>query len=74
MSTTTDERVKRSSLLTQVLRRTEVGALLGAIAIFVIFTITDKTPAHNFAQLGGIAGWTDIAGMYGIVAISVHFL
>jgi len=74
MSTTTDERVKRSSLLTQVLRRTEVGALLGAIAIFVMFTITDKTPAHNFAQLGGIAGWTDIAGMYGIVAISVSLL
>ena len=74
MSTAKDERVARASLLTQILRRTEVGALLGAIAIFVMFTLTDKTPAHNFAQLGGFAGWSDIASMYGIVAIAVSLL
>ena len=74
MSTTatTDERVKKASLLTKALRRTEVGALLGAIAIFALFTFTDTT--GNFAKLPGIAGWTDIAAPIGIVAIAVALL
>ena len=70
--TTTDERIKKASFLTLALRRTEVGALLGAIAIFVLFTITDTT--GNFAKLPGIAGWTDIAAPIGIVAIAVALL
>ena len=70
--TTTDERVKKASFLTKAFRRTEVGALLGAIAIFVLFTATDTT--GNFAQLPGIAGWTDIAAPIGIVAIAVALL
>jgi simple sugar transport system permease protein len=69
---TTDERVKKASFLTKALRRTEVGALLGAIAIFVLFTATDTT--GNFAKLPGIAGWTDIAAPIGIVAIAVALL
>ena len=69
---TTDERVKKASFLTKALRRTEVGALLGAIAIFLLFTATDTT--GNFAQLPGIAGWTDIAAPIGIVAIAVALL
>jgi simple sugar transport system permease protein len=74
MSTNTapDERVKKASFLTKALRRTEVGALLGAIAIFVLFTSTDTT--GNFAKLPGIAGWTDIAAPIGIVAIAVALL
>ena len=69
---TTDERVKKASFITKALRRTEVGALLGAIAIFLLFTATDTT--GNFAQLPGIAGWTDIAAPIGIVAIAVALL
>jgi len=71
-ATTTDERVKKASFLTKALRRTEVGALLGAIAIFILFASTDTT--HNFAQLSGIAGWTDYAAPIGIVAIAVSLL
>ena len=70
--TTTDERVKKASFITKALRRTEVGALLGAIAIFILFTSTDTT--GNFAKLPGIAGWTDIAAPIGIVAIAVALL
>ena len=70
--TTTDERVNKASFLTKALRRTEVGALLGAIAIFILFTSTDTT--GNFAKLPGIAGWTDIAAPIGIVAIAVALL
>ena len=67
-----DERVKQASLLTRIFRRPEVGALLGAIAIFILFTSTDTT--GNFARLGGIAGWTDIAAPIGMVGIAVSLL
>ena len=67
-----DERVKQASLITKILRRPEFGAFLGAIAIFILFASTDTT--GNFAQLGGVSGWTDIAAPIGIVGISVALL
>ncbi|MEN9713944.1 MAG: hypothetical protein RLZZ164_608 [Actinomycetota bacterium] len=67
-----DERVKQASLVTRIFRRPEVGALLGAIAIFILFTSTDTT--GNFSHLGGIAGWTDIAAPIGMVGIAVSLL
>ena len=69
---TADERVKRAGLITQIFRRPEVGALLGAIAIFILFTSTDTT--GQFANLGGVAGWTDIAAPIGIMGIAVSLL
>ena len=68
----TDERVKSTSILQKILRRPEFGAFLGAVAIFVLFAATDTT--GNFAGPGGIAGWTDIAAPIGIVGISVALL
>ncbi|MEY4985891.1 MAG: hypothetical protein RLZZ359_777 [Actinomycetota bacterium] len=67
-----DERVKRTSLITKVLRRPEFGAFLGAVAIFTLFASADTT--GNFAQLSGISGWTDIAAPIGIVGIAVALL
>jgi simple sugar transport system permease protein len=72
MSTTTDERVRRASVWTQILRRPEAGALLGAIAVFIMFSLTDTT--GNFAKLGGVAGWTDVAAPIGMVGIAVSLL
>jgi len=72
MSNTTDERVRRASVWTQILRRPESGALLGAIAIFIMFSFTDTT--GNFAKLGGVAGWTDVAAPIGMVGIAVALL
>ncbi|MFM1993145.1 MAG: hypothetical protein RL600_973 [Actinomycetota bacterium] len=71
-SSKVDERVKQASLITKILRRPEFGAFLGAIAIFILFASTDTT--GNFAQLGGISGWTDIAAPIGIIGISVALL
>ena len=71
-SSKVDERVKNASLITKALRRPEFGAFLGAIAIFILFATTDTT--GNFALLGGISGWTDIAAPIGIVGISVALL
>lgn len=67
-----DERVKNASILTKALRRPEFGAFLGAVSIFILFAVTDTT--GNFANLGGISGWTDIAAPIGIVGISVALL
>jgi simple sugar transport system permease protein len=67
-----DERVKNAGLIVKILRRPEFGAFLGAIAIFILFASTDTT--GNFANLGGIAGWTDIAAPIGIVGIAVALL
>jgi simple sugar transport system permease protein len=67
-----DERVQKTSFITNLLRRPEFGALMGALAIFVLFSSVDTT--GNFGQPGGIAGWTDIAAPIGIVAVFVALL
>lgn len=67
-----DERVQKTSFITNLLRRPEFGALMGALAIFVLFSSVDTT--GNFGQAGGIAGWTDIAAPIGIVAVFVALL
>jgi simple sugar transport system permease protein len=71
-SATKDERVKKSTIVNKLLKRPEFGALLGAIAIFVLFSSFDTT--GNFGQPGGIAGWTDIAAPIGIIAVFVALL
>jgi simple sugar transport system permease protein len=67
-----DERVVKTSLATRMLRRPELGALLGAFVIFALFWSVDTT--GNFAGIGGTAGWTDIAAPIGIIAVFVSLL
>jgi simple sugar transport system permease protein len=67
-----DERVQKTSPLTNLLRRPEFGALMGALAIFALFSSVDTT--SNFGLPGGVAGWTDIAAPIGIVAVFVALL
>ena len=68
----TDERIQRVSLFTKALRRPELGALIGALVIFIVFAIVDTT--GQFAQLQGAAGWTKFAAPIGIVSIFVALL
>jgi len=78
MSTTTqsppavDERLARTSALTRMMRRPEVGALIGAAVVFVLFTVFDTT--GKFASLDGVARWSDSAATIGIVAVAVALL
>lgn len=81
MSTTTapaappsraDERLAGTNPLVRVLRRPEIGALIGALAIFILFASADQT--GKFASLDGIARWTDSAAGIGIVAVAVALL
>jgi simple sugar transport system permease protein len=65
-----DERLSDVSLTTKLLRRPELGALLGAIVVGVFFALT----ADPFGTLGGAANWTDVAATYGIPAVAVALL
>lgn len=68
----TDERLAKTSPVTRVLRRPELGALLGAVVVYVLFASTDKTGI--FASIAGTARWTDVAASVGIVAVPVALL
>src|SRR2546429_9475862 len=68
-----DERLVRVGPLTRVLTRPDIGALLGAIAVFLAFAYFAR--AVNWIGDPAIAaGWTDQAAQYGIVAVPVALL
>ncbi len=71
-ATDTDERLTTVSRFTKILRRPELGALLGAVVIFLMFAAVDTT--GNFATIAGTARWTDVAATVGIVAVPVAML
>ena len=70
--TAADERLARTGPLVRVMRRPEVGALLGAAVVFVLFTVVDTT--GKFASFDGVARWSDSAATIGIVAVAVALL
>jgi simple sugar transport system permease protein len=65
-----DERVARVGMGARLLRRPELGALIGAVLVALFFTvITDQ-----FGTLAGAARWTDFAAVLGIMAVAVALL
>ena len=74
MSTATavDERVSKASPLTRIMRRPEIGALMGALVVYIFFSVADQT--GTFFSLDGTARWTDVASTYGIISIAVALL
>jgi len=69
-----DERLVRVSWLTKLMQRPELGALMGAIAIFVIFASFDNTSNHLWLTQTGIAAWSQQAAFFGIMAVPVGML
>jgi simple sugar transport system permease protein len=67
-----DERIVSVSRLTRLLRRPELGALMGAVVIYAMFAGVDSTGI--FATINGTARWTDVAATVGIVAVPVALL
>ena len=67
-----DERLNRTGWLTRTLRRPALGALLGAIVVFVLFTITDQQ--HIWLTQTGFQSWAQQAAFFGIVAVPVGLL
>src|SRR5437764_1449373 len=68
-----DERLVRVGPLSRLLARPDIGALLGAIAIFFAFAYFARA-VDWLSDPGIAAGWTDQAAQYGIVAVPVALL
>jgi len=65
----TDSTVSRlRSALRNSIHRPEAGALIGAVAIYLIFFIFGSS---NFSSAGGFAAWLNIAAELGIIALPV---
>jgi simple sugar transport system permease protein len=69
-----DERLVQVSRLTKLMQRPELGALMGVVAIFVIFAGFDATPAHLWLSQTGLAAWSQQAAFFGIVSVPVGLL
>ena len=65
-----DERLANIGLAARLMRRPEVGSLLGALVICAFFWVTTDV----FGTLDGIANWTDVASTLGIMAVAVALL
>ena len=68
-----DERLVRVGPLSRLLTRPDIGALLGAIAVFLAFAYFARA-VEWVSDPGIAAGWTDQAAQYGIVAVPVALL
>jgi len=68
-----DERLVRVGPLTAILTRPDIGALLGALAIFFVFSYFARS-VDWLTDPGIAAGWTDQAAQFGIVAVPVALL
>ena len=69
-----DERLVKVSRLTKLMQRPELGALMGVIAIFVIFAGFDATANHLWLSQTGVAAWSQQAAFFGIMAVPVGLL
>ncbi len=69
-----DERIERLSVLTRLLKKPSLGAVVGAIVVFVIFTFFDATPNHLWLTQTGIASWSTTAAFFGIMSVPVGML
>ncbi|HTP22158.1 MAG TPA: ABC transporter permease [Solirubrobacteraceae bacterium] len=69
-----DERLVPISRLTRTLRRPELGSLLAAVFVFIMFAIFDASSNHLWLKQTGIAAWTQQAAFFGIVAVPVGLL
>jgi simple sugar transport system permease protein len=65
-----DERMVRRSPLSRLLTRPEVGALLGAIVIYIVFFAV----APPFRELGSLSSVLYVSSTYGIPAVAVALL
>jgi simple sugar transport system permease protein len=65
-----DERLGKSRLLDRLVVRPEVGAALGAVLVFVFFSVVTE----RFLSVGGVSTWLDESSTLGIAAVAVALL
>ena len=59
------------SSMGSLMRRPEVGSLIGMIVVFVFFSVFGGA---NFLSIGGAASWLNVASELGIIALPVGLL
>jgi simple sugar transport system permease protein len=69
-ATVGDERLARVSVLDRLVQRPELGSVLGAVLIFVFFSVV----TGQFFSVAGAANWLDYASSIGIMAVAVSLL
>ena len=70
-----DERLVQVSLLTRTLRRPEIGAAIGALMVFLFFTLAaEGFVVNSEGRFTGMARWLDRAAPLGIMAVAVSLL
>jgi simple sugar transport system permease protein len=67
-----DERVRKSGVLSRLLKRPELGALLGLVIVWVFFAIVAHE--HNFISWATTASVLNRAAPLGIIAVAVALL
>jgi simple sugar transport system permease protein len=67
-----DERVRRVGLASILLSRPEIGAIIGAILVFVVFAVWAGD--NGFLSVNGTATYLEVAAQFGIIASAVALL
>jgi simple sugar transport system permease protein len=65
-----DERVARTGVVRRLLVTPELGALIGAVVVFLFFASLSDV----FRSVSGVANWLDPASTLGIMAVAVALL
>jgi simple sugar transport system permease protein len=65
-----DERIAAGGLVNRLVVRPEIGALIGALVVFVFFSLV----ANKFLTLAGAATWLDASATLGVMAVAVALL
>ena len=68
-----DERLARVGVIAQILKRPDTGAFIGAVAVFVLFSIT-ASRVNWAGDLSVWSSWLNVAAYDGIVAVPVALL
>jgi simple sugar transport system permease protein len=66
----TDDRLLKAGLLKKALTRPEFGSIIGAVAVFIFFSVVTE----NFFSLDAISAYTNPAATLGIMAVAVALL
>lgn len=72
-SAPSDERVVRVGAVARLLKRPDTGALIGAVAVFVLFAYTARN-VHWASDASVWSSWLNTAAFDGIVAVPVALL
>jgi simple sugar transport system permease protein len=67
-----DERVRRVGLTSVLLTRPEIGAVIGAILVWIVFAVW--AGGRGFLTVAGTASYLDVAAQVGIVGSAVALL